>query len=133
MEKALKLSSAKLPQGDANGLADREVVRAIMSDPQRMRVGIFLFNMPKTEIDLEADMETGKLTIRRVEVILSDRYGDASALERLLLRAYEARTGRATLDSELEDELREVFRSINLADTDPAAKPPAEADRDDEE
>ena len=107
---------AKLPAGDANGLADPDVIRRLLDDPGQMRVGIVIFKLRKVENDVESGDVTGKAEIHRIEAILDDTKGDASALERLLMRAYERRTGATTLDAELEDDVREAFDGLNIID-----------------
>jgi hypothetical protein len=114
-DRVVKLS-AKAPEGDANGLADPDVIRSIFDDPTKLRVGIVIFNAPKFDGDSEAGTETRKVAIRRLEVVLDDTKGDASALERLLIRAYERRSGATTLDADLEDDVRAAFDGINLID-----------------
>lgn len=114
MDRAIKLA-AKLPDGDANGLLSPEVIADLRNDPTRMRVGIVLINVPKWTDDLEADTETGQARIRRLELVLDDTYGDASALQRLLTRAYERRTGSTTLDAGLEADVRAAFDQLDLS------------------
>lgn len=114
-DRAMKLTT-KLPQGDANGLGDPEVIRRVMADPAQLRVGIVIYNVPKTEHDNVTGDEVGKVEILRIEPILDDTKGDATALERLLTRAFERRTGQTTLDAGLEDDVRAAFNGINLID-----------------
>ena len=111
MDRGLKLE-AKLPVGDANGLNNSEIIGALMNDPDQLRVGIVMFNVPKIETDRSADTETGKIRIARIEVILDNRFGDVDALRRLIQRAFERRTGATTLDSALEEDLRSAFDGI---------------------
>ena len=113
MDRKLKLSGA-LPDGDANGFADPDVVRAVMDNPTDLHVGIIIFSAPKDTTDHEADTVTGQISLRRVEVILDNKTGDASALLRLLNRAYERRTGGTTLDAELEEDLRSAFAGMGM-------------------
>jgi hypothetical protein len=114
-DRNIKLT-AKMPDGSANGLADPDVIRRIFNDPTRWRVGIIVFNAPKFDGDTEAETETRKATIKRIEVIMDDDRGDATALERLLHRAYERRTGATTLDADLEDDVRAAFDHLHLDD-----------------
>lgn len=116
-DKSVKLT-AKAPEGDANGLTDPDVIREIFDDPTKLRIGIVIFNAPKFDGDSEAGTQTRKVQIRRLEVVLDDTKGDASALERLLVRAYERRGGQTTLDAELEDDVRAAFDGIHLIDDD---------------
>lgn len=115
-DRMIKLASTKLPDGDANGLADREVVRELMEHPDRIRVGIVIFKVTKVETDTETGDAVGKIGIRRVELLLDDSQGDATALERLLSRAYERRTGTPTLHTELEADVRAAFDHLTIDD-----------------
>jgi hypothetical protein len=108
-------------KGDANGVADGNVLDRLLADPTRMRVGIVIFNAPKIETDLEADTEVVKVRIHRIEAILDDDKGDASAIQRVLTRATERRAGVTTLDASLEDDVRAAFDGIALSDFDDPA------------
>ena len=121
-DRTIKMGTT-MPTGDANGLADPDVIREMFDDPTKMRVGIVIFNAPKFDGDTEAGTETRKLTIRRVEVILDDTKGDASALQRLLVRAYERRTGATTLNTDLEEDVRAAFDGLNIIDLDAEERP----------
>lgn len=110
-DRVVKITT-KQPEGSANALTDPAVIRKLRENPLQMRVGIVVFNVPKWENDLDADTEIGKLVSRRFEVIMDDSKGDATALERLLMRAFEARTGATTLDAELEEDVRRAFDGI---------------------
>jgi hypothetical protein len=114
-DRVLKLT-AKLPQGDANGLAAPDVIGRVIDDPSQLRIGIVIFKVNKIERDTDTGDEVGKAGIERIEVILDDSKGDASALQRLLMRAYERRTGATTLDAELEEDVRAAFDAINIID-----------------
>lgn len=114
-DRTVKLTT-KLPQGDANGLADPDVIRRLMADPAQMRVGIVILNMPKIDVDTIEGNDVGKLQVHRIEVVLDDTRGDASALERLLMRAYERRTGATVLDEGLEGDVRAAFDGISIID-----------------
>jgi hypothetical protein len=128
-DRQIKLTT-KMPEGDANGLADPDVIRRIFDDPTQMRVGIVIFNAPKYDGDDAAEIETRKAQIVRIEAILDDTKGDASALQRLLMRAYERRTGATTLDAELEEDVRTAFDGINIIDLEAEETFP---DRDDQD
>lgn len=112
-DRVIKLTS-KVPEGDANGLTDPDVIRRMFDVPGQLRVGIVIFNLRKIETDTETGDIIGKAEIHRVEAILDDSKGDATALERLLMRAYERRTGATTLDAELEGDVRAAFDQIQI-------------------
>lgn len=114
-DRVIKLTT-KLPQGDANGLADPDVIRRLLDDPSQLRVGIVIFGIKKIERDTDTGDEVGKAQLVRVEAILDDTKGDASALQRLLMRAYERRTGATTLDNALEEDVRAAFDGLNIID-----------------
>jgi hypothetical protein len=116
-DRVIKLQ-AKLPDGDANGLTDPAVISRLMADPTKMRVGIVLFNVAKVEMDTESGDEVAKTLIHRFEPIVDDSKGDASALQRLLMRGYERRTGTTTLDDVLEGDVREAFDTLRTSDDD---------------
>jgi hypothetical protein len=116
-DRVIKLQ-AKLPDGDANGLTDPAVVNRLMADPTKMRVGIVIFNIAKIETDTESGDEVAKTLVHRFEPIVDDSRGDASALERLLMRGYERRTGTTTLDDVLEGDVREAFDALRTDDDD---------------
>lgn len=114
-DKVVKLQ-AKLPEGDANGLTDPAVIAKLMGSPTQMRVAIMLINIQKIETDTETGDLVGKALIHRIEPIVDDSQGDASALERLLMRGYKRRTGTATLDDALEGDVREAFDALRTDD-----------------
>lgn len=114
-DRVIKLKSF-LPTGDANGLADPDVIRRVLDDPARLRVGIVIFNVKKIETDVDTGDVRGHAAVHRIEAILDDTQGDASALERLLMRAYERRNGETVLDSDLEQDVREAFDGISIID-----------------
>lgn len=112
-DNAIKLDAA-LPKGSANGFNDPAVIKALLDDPTKYRVGICVFAVGKIETDTDSGDTVGKVRIHRIEGILTDTGGDASALERLLARAYERRTGMTVLDESLEAETRAAFDNIEL-------------------
>lgn len=111
-----KVKFKVVAKGDANGLADQSAIQQLLDDPTKMHVGIVIFNAPKSETDMETDTETIEIRMRRIEAIFDDRLGDASALQRLLIRATERRTGETVLTSELEDDVRAAFEGLALDD-----------------
>lgn len=115
MDKNIRLTP-KLPTGDANGMADPDVIRRLLDDPAQMRVGIVIFNLAKVETETDSGDIIGRARIRRIEAILDDTLGDASALQRLLMRSYERRTGQTTLEEGLEEDVREAFDGLSLLD-----------------
>ena len=122
MDRSVKLGTTS-PEGDANGLADPEVIRALMDHPMEMRVGIIIFNVPKSATDHDKGTVVGAAVVRRIEVVVDDTLGDASALQRLLMRAYERRTGTTTLDTELEDDVRAAFDNLKIEQVDESQAP----------
>lgn len=133
-DRVIKLT-AKLPEGDANGFGDPDVVGRIFDDPTQLRVGIVIFNAPKFGGDDDTGTINRSVQIHRIEVILDDTRGDATALQRLLMRAYERRTGSTTLESSLEDDVRKAFEGLNIIDleAEEVLGSPRRDDRDDDE
>ena len=104
----MKLKST-LPKGDADGLSPLEG-RLDATEPTGVPVQVvaiaILDVVSRTESLLTNEREL-TLKLRRVEAVVPD---DAEHASRMLLRAFERRTGQTTLPIDLEDDLRSAFR-----------------------
>lgn len=101
--------SAKLPAGDANGLA--KITGQLVKEPHKVHVLIALVDSNKTTTDHDTGDVVPVVRIRRIEVV---RKQDLTEAERLVRRALEERTGETVLDLELEDEIADAFRGIDF-------------------
>lgn len=99
----------KLPGGDSNGLA--KIAGSLVKNPHKVHAVIALVDSSKTITDNDTGDAVPVVRIRRIEVILPKDLGQA---EKLLRRALEERTGQITLDMELEDELEQAFKDIQI-------------------
>ena len=99
---------ARLPKGDRDGITGLEpavtknrspLVALVILDPQRINE------------DVDTGHREAVMRLRTIEALLPD---DIAAALRLLRRAHEHRTGAVTLPIDLEDELRDVLRNIDL-------------------
>lgn len=115
-EKSLKLTTKK-PDGDANGLADPRVIKAVMSEPTRSFVAVVMFTVPVTERNNQSGDEIGKVELTWIEPVTDNEHGDAEQLRRTMTRMYERRTGATTLDVELEDALRDALGRAGVEDS----------------
>lgn len=101
--------AAALPKGEADGLGT--IVRAAITEPETVHTIILLVDTKKTTTDIDTGDVVPTLRIRRAEAVTGSDIRDAN---RLIRRAVEKRTGQATLDIEVEDELEQMFRAMDL-------------------
>ncbi len=99
--------TALLPKGEANGLA--AIADLLLKDPLRVRAALVVFDCKRGTQDYDLDDTVVTVRIRRVEMVLAQ---DLDAVEQMIRRALEFRSGQTTLELELEDELRQVFKSM---------------------
>jgi hypothetical protein len=74
-----------------------------------MRVAVIVFDCQNVTRETDGEMKA-KVRVRRVEVVT--RPEDAAQMQRLLMRAFEERTGQVTLPLELEEDIRAAFEEI---------------------
>jgi hypothetical protein len=110
----------RLPVGDANGL--NAVAAELAKDPTRLRVGVILFDVEDVDEKIRKGYTAARVSIRRIEVVRDP--ADAGALQRILMREFERRTGATVLPIELEEEVEAAF-----ADLDPATVAEERAER----
>lgn len=108
MPAGLKLKGT-LPHGDANGLA--AAAQAFIDRPGDMKIVVAILDTKTTEVDNDTGDSTAVARLRRVEVI-TDK-DDGQMLTRLLVRAFERRTGHVALPLDLEDALIDVFAGVD--------------------
>ena len=99
----------KLPTGDGNGL--QAIAAEAIKDPKRIRVGIILYDCLDADENFDKGTTTARLRIRRVEDIRTPEH--ASALQRILMREFETRTGHTTLPMELEEAVEAAFAGLD--------------------
>jgi hypothetical protein len=104
--------TALLPRGDKNGLA--AVADALLKEPLRTRAALIVFDCKRGTEDYDLADTVLTVRIRRVELVLP---GDLNAVEQMIRRALEFRSGQTTLDLELEDEIRKAFDAMRDPDS----------------
>jgi hypothetical protein len=104
-------TNAVLPKGDANGLY--AIAGELIADQKRYRAVIAIVDCRRVTIDSDTGEEAATIRIRRAEVVLPQ---DLGAAERLIRRTLEHRLGQTTLPLDLEDEIEEAFRDLELAE-----------------
>lgn len=98
----------RIPTGDRDGLTALEPA---VTKNRSSLVAIVILDPKRIDEDVDTGHREAVMRIRSIEALLPD---DIDAALRLLRRAYEHRTGAVTLPIDLEDELRDVFNSVNL-------------------
>lgn len=109
---------AILPKGDHNGLS--AVADQLVKDPLRLRAALVVFDLKRGTEDYDARDTVATVRIRRVELVLP---GDMDAVQKMIRRALEFRSGLDVLPIDAEDELEEVFRQMALDPDDPGRDP----------
>jgi hypothetical protein len=104
---------AGLPQGEANGLKTSAGEFADKEDP---RLVLALVSPSRYVTDADTGEQRVDLKIRRVELVIDG--DDMNALQRIMLRAHERRTGQAMLPFDTEQAIEEVFRQWATGETD---------------
>lgn len=100
-----------LPAGDKNGLA--ALAPSLVNQPDELRLALITFRVSKLTTTVEDGNVVPTVRIQQFEPVTAS--GDVDELRRLLRRQYERRTGQAELPLELERELDELGRSIDLS------------------
>lgn len=106
--------AAALPKGEHNGLAP--YARLLADYPRKVRVALALIDCTKSTLKHGDGSTVATARIKRIELIVNQE--DAKIMERILLRAYETRTGAVTLPFELEADVKSAFEDIDLDDPD---------------
>ena len=107
----IRLGSTTLPKGDANGVAPHSSMLVRPENRKKLWVGLVIMSVPVLVEDTDKNVTTGKARIRRIELIVDP--SDASDLQRILMRAYERRTGAAVLPLELEQDVEAAFDGLD--------------------
>ena len=119
---------ALLPKGeDASGLL--AIADHLVKDPLRLRAALVVFDAKRGTLDYDADDTVVTVRVRRWELVLPQ---DLDAVQQMIRRALEFRSGQTTLPLELEDEISQLFKSMQEPDSpeDPEeAGPPEEGDK----
>lgn len=97
-----------LPKGESNGISALEPKILKKSHPI---VALVVLDEAGRYQDHETLEWEVTLKIRRIEAVLAE---DIEAATRLVQRAYESRTGDATLPIELEEEIRDALKGVSL-------------------
>jgi hypothetical protein len=98
-----------LPKGDSDGLSALEA--QLNKDPEGVVAALVILDVASRAQDNDTKEWTVTLRLRRIEPILK---ADKATASQLVGRAYEARTGQATLPIELENELRDAVEGLDL-------------------
>lgn len=122
-EEITAILAASLPKGEHNGLAP--YARLLADFPRKVRVAMILIDCSKSTVRHSDDSQIATARIRRIELITDP--ADAKIMERILLRAFETRTGAVTLPFELEADVKSAFEDIDLTDADDERRDDLEA------
>jgi hypothetical protein len=115
--------SGALPRGDANGLG--VIVKSLIREPEKIHALVVLVDTTKLVTHVDTGETIPVLRIRRAEVIRDD---DLKEAERLVRRAWEQRNGDQVLPIELEQDVTDIFKSIDLSVTEPEEPPATTSD-----
>lgn len=96
---------AGLPNGEANGLLHH--ANLFIDDPDGMRLALCLLGTKSTTEDRDTAEVTALVRVLRIELVTDT--GDIKELQRIMLRANEARTGRTMLPFDTEKAIDDVF------------------------
>lgn len=107
----IRLGSTVLPKGDANGLAPHSSMLVRPENRKKLWVGLVILSVPVLVEDTDKNTTQGKARLRRIELIVDP--ADAADLQRILMRAYERRTGAAVLPLELEQDVERAFDGLD--------------------
>lgn len=110
---------AGLPNGDANGLIHH--ANLFIDDPDAARLALCLVGTKSTTEDRDDGDITALVRVLRIELV-TDK-GDVTQLQRIMLRANEARTGKTMLPFDTEKAIQDVFADF-------AAEQPSDDDDD---
>ena len=97
-----------LPKGDGNGL--NAIGYDLAENPKLMRVAVMLFDCEEITEKVDSGDRKIKVRVRRIEVIRNT--DDAMAMRRLLMRAFEERSGKVVLPLELENDVNAAFEEM---------------------
>jgi hypothetical protein len=99
--------TALLPKGDKNGLS--AIADELLKEPLRLRAALVVFDCKRGVEDYDLSDTVVTVRVRRVELVLAQ---DLGAVEQMIRRALEFRSGQPTLELELEDEIRKAFEAM---------------------
>lgn len=101
--------SGSLPGGDGNGL--EAIYNELKDDPKTKHVAVCIVDGKSSKFDADTGEWNVTGRIRRIEVIQNRE--DMALCEKLMRRQLDNRMGREALPFDMEEEIREVFGSIN--------------------
>jgi hypothetical protein len=104
--------TALLPKGEANGLA--AIADELVKNPNQLRAALIVFDAKRGTEDYDLHDTVVTVRIRRVELVLPQ---DLNAVEQMIRRSLEFRSGQTTLELELEDEIRLTFEQMKEPDS----------------
>ena len=93
-----------LTKGQGDGLAS--LARLALRAPRRRRLAIAILDCSKITVDTETSAEEATMRVIRLEPVASE---DVPAVEKLYVRAIEAREGRQMLPLDIQVKLEEAF------------------------
>ena len=93
-----------LSKGTGDGLA--AVARLALRNPRRRHLAIVVVDCSKITTDVETRLEEPTIRVLRLEPVAPD---DVREVERLYVRAIEAREGRQMLPIDLDSQLEAVY------------------------
>jgi hypothetical protein len=101
--------SGTLPGGEANGLS--ALAAQLLRNPQGTHIVVGIIDTKTITTDVDTGDQVPTVRFRRVEPVPGP---DADHVVRIMQRATERRTGAAMLPIEMEDELQELLKSLDL-------------------
>lgn len=93
-----------LTKGQGDGLAS--VARLALRAPRRRRLAIAILDCSKITVDTETSAKEATMRVIRLEPVAAE---DVPTVEKLYVRAIEAREGRQMLPLDLQVKLEEAF------------------------
>src|SRR5215831_16635650 len=105
-------SLAMLPKGEANGLS--AIADDLIKEPNRLRAALVVFDCKRGTEDYDVHDTVVTVRVRRVELVLAQ---DLDAVEQMIRRALEFRSGQTTLELEQENEIRKAFEDMAQPDS----------------
>ncbi len=93
-----------LTKGQGDGLAS--LARLALRAPRRRRLAIAILDCSKITVDTETSAEEATMRVIRLEPVASE---DVPTVEKLYVRAIEAREGHQMLPLDLQVKLEEAF------------------------
>jgi hypothetical protein len=96
----------RLPKGDGNGLS--EIASQLIDNPSQTYMVVASIKLHKIQTDLEKDEVRAVTRIVHIEVVTDG--DDSKAIDRIMARQLERRTGQTVLDFDTETAINDALR-----------------------